>query len=90
MSEGDMSTGYLSPVSFYYGRSRLASGGDPCPAGSEVGGGPKTAPDSSAKSRVKNDEPTFGAAGEADNFRIADNPHRAPDDDRAATHRGSC
>ena len=34
---------------------------------------PRTAPDSSAKGRVKNDEPTFGVAGKADNFRIADN-----------------
>ena len=24
--------------------------------------------------RVKNDEPTFGVAGEGDNFRIADHP----------------
>jgi hypothetical protein len=39
------------------GHARRASTGDPCRAGSEVGGGPKTAPGSSSEGRVKNEEP---------------------------------
>jgi hypothetical protein len=30
--------------------------------------------DRKSKGRMKNDEPTFGVAGEVDNFRIADHP----------------
>jgi hypothetical protein len=41
---------------------------------SEVGGGAKTATDSSAEGRVKNEEPTFRVAVDVDNFRIADDP----------------
>jgi len=44
----------------------------PCRERSEVGGGAKTATDSSAAGRVKNEEPTFKGAGEVDNFRLAD------------------
>jgi hypothetical protein len=34
----------------------------------------KTAAASSAESRVKHEEPTFRVAGEADSFRVGDDP----------------
>jgi hypothetical protein len=59
------------------GHARRASAGDSRREGSEAGGGPKTAPGSSAASCVKKEEPSLRAnqtAGEMANFRIPDNP----------------
>jgi hypothetical protein len=58
------------------GHAHRASAGDPCGETSEAGGGAKTAADSSAKGRLKNDEHTFRVVGEVDNFRLADSDGR--------------